>query len=381
MTMPAAISTTQWRDEAVMPQDYEDVATLIKVARKARGQIVDFSWILNRADLLSLRRAVYEWGRGSSGRYRCFDARVLVAINIALGETDSSTFVLHEPRNSEGTDCEASCDRVGDEFRLQSHAPFDILFGYGRAGTSNERMGPVAGETLTRAVGMLGWDIHLLQGERFLPVLNALYGMRLDYNVNVAAPSSEPPIVVPVHFHGPFSAVEDTGPRCLFGNEIAKRSGVYLWTINVSGEERPWYVGQTRVGFGVRMGQHLASYLSGQYKTYDPAALSRGEHRLADGAIMPRWPETLPSFLRDYDRLMPNITGVIRLIRFHLAPLDDDPSLYNRVEGVIGRHFKKSSEFFSPGIKLPAAIPNDRPFRLVLSSEAPIKELPTEVSN
>ncbi len=385
MTMPAAISTTRWRDEAIVPQDYENRDSLIKVARKARGQIVDFNWIFSRGDLLCLRRAVHEWGRPSTGRYKCFDARVLAAINSALGETDSSIFVLNEPRNSEGTDCKAFCDSVDDEFRLHGHAPFDIVFGYGRAGldqaaTSSERLGLAARETLTNAVGMLRWDIHLLQGERFRPVLNVLYGMPLDYNIPLAAvPSSEPAIVVPVRFYGPFSAVEDAGPRCLFADEIAKRSGVYLWTINVGGKERPWYVGQTRVGFGVRMAQHLAAFLSGQYKAYDVAALSRGEHRLADGAVAPRWPETLPSFLRNYDKLMPNIAGVIRLVKFHLAPLDGDAHLFNRVEGLIGRHFKKDSDFFAPGIKLPAAIPNDRPIRLVLSSEAPIEGLPSEL--
>ena len=31
---------------------------------------------------------------------------------------------------------------------------------------------------------------------------------------------------------------DDRGCRCLFADEIAKRSGVYLWTINVEGKER-----------------------------------------------------------------------------------------------------------------------------------------------
>ena len=35
------------------------------------------------------------------------------------------------------------------------------------------------------------------------------------------------------------------------------------------------------------------------------------------------------------------------------------------------------SDFFGPGIKLPAKIPNDTPLRLVLSSEVPIAGLPT----
>ena len=72
--MAAATSTTRWRDEPIVPQDYEDVAALIRVARQARGRIVEFDWAFTRDDLWRLRRAVYEWGSGVVGRYKCFDA-------------------------------------------------------------------------------------------------------------------------------------------------------------------------------------------------------------------------------------------------------------------------------------------------------------------
>lgn len=331
-----------------------------------------------------MRRAIYEWGSEVVGRYKCFDARVVAAINGALGETDSP-FVLNEPKNRQGTDCKVSCVVDGDFFRLQGHAPFDIVFGYGCAGVEEDPAGsisPTARETLANAVGMLGWDLLRLQENRYQPVVHALSGLPLDYGIQVTKPPSvEPAIDVDVHFRGPFSAVEEGDYRCLFTDEIARGVGVYFWTINVGGKEWPWYVGQTTRGFGVRMGEHIAEFLCGGYSIYDAAALSRGECRLADGAIAGQWPRILPSFLRNHERLMPKIIGLIRLIEIHVAPLAPDERLLNRVEGAIGRYYKTHSDpnlrdFFFPGLRVPAAIPFDKPIRLVLSSEVPVAGLP-----
>jgi hypothetical protein len=319
------------------------------------------------------------------GRYKCFDARVLLAINNALRETDT-VFHLNEPKNSDGVDCKVSCVGDGDRFRLRGHAPFDIVFGYGCAGIENDpvlsaRLGPSVQETLASAVGMLGWDLRRLQESRFQAVKNVLYGLPASYGIQETGPAVGPAIDVNVHFHGPFAALDDGGYRCLFDDELAESTGVYLWTINVGSRELPWYVGQTRRGFGIRTGEHIASFLSGQYTTYDAAALSRGEYRRFAGTGEGSWPKTLPSLLQNYERVMPNIISLIRLIRIHLAPLADDAYLRNRVEGAIGRHYQahpdpQLRDFFTPGHRVPAAIPFDKPVRLVLSSDAPVAGLP-----
>jgi len=385
--MTAAISTARWRDQPIAPKDYEDIASLVKVAREARDHIIEFDWWFTRDDLQRLRLAVYTWGKSVTGRYKCFDARVLAAINHALGETDSA-FVLNEPKSSHGMVCAASCVADGDGFRLRGHAPFDIMFGYGSAGigqsqTGSVHLGPTAQETLAGAVGMLSWDLRRLQEDRFRPVRNALYGLPLASGVVEGQFHLGPAKDVPVDFQGPFSAVDNGACRCLFGDQIANRTGVYLWTINVGGEDRVWYVGQTRVGFGTRMAQHLRGMLSGEYPTYDVAALLRGEYRLAAGAVAGRWPETLPSVLRNFETLVPNIVGLIRLTKFHLAPLAGDAHLHNRVEGMIGRYYQSHRNpqlrVFPAGVKLPAAVPFDTPIRLVLSSEAPVAGLPAEL--
>jgi hypothetical protein len=157
-----------------------------------------------------------------------------------------------------------------------------------------------------------------------------------------------------------------------------------LWTITVDGTERPLYVGQTQRGFGQRMSEHVACMLSGQYAPKDPDALSRGENRLANGAVVPDWPRTLPLLLRNGQTLMRDIVATIRLLRFHVESLTGDQHLHDRVEGALGRHFKahpvpELRGFFEPGLRVPAAIPGDQPMRLELSCEAPIAGLPLEI--
>jgi len=382
-------STTRWRDESVIPSpaDYEDIAKLVKLARKARRRLVEFEWVFTLEDLLSLRRAAYEWGSASVGVYKCRSARVLAAINDALGDTHS-IYVLDEPKNAKGLDCKVSCARDGDVFRMRGHATFDLVFGYGHGaaadGSGSAHLTPAARETLADSVRMLGWDPRLLwQDARLRPALNAIYGASPD----VGPPPPTPPgpaTDVNVHFHGPFSALDDGECRCLFTDEIAKRSGIYLWTVNVEGQERPWYVGQTMRSFGQRTAEHLRATLSGEYMPYDAAALSRGELRRADAAVFGMWPQTIPSFLRNYERLVPDLIGQIRLTRFHLAPLDGDAHLHDRVEGAIGRYYKVHPDpvlrnLFGPGQKLPTRIPGDRPLRLALSSESSIAGLPPEI--
>lgn len=383
--MPTATSATRWRSTPLIPKDYEDVTSLIKLARESRHAIVEFDWVFTRDDLRHLRRGVYEWGIGVRGRYKCFDARMLSAINQALGEKDS-TLVLNEPKNSQSADCKVSCVRKGKVFRLFGHAPFDIMFGYGRAGvdldvTGSAHLGPTVQKTLGDAVGMLNWDLIRLQEERYWPVRNALYGLQVTYGMKNTEPNPGPAMDLQVDFHGPFSALDEGGVRCLFVEEIAKRSGIYLWTIHVEGERRLWYVGQTRRGFGQRMGEHIACFLTGQYTSFDSKALSKGEYRRAAGSVTGMWPQSLSSLLQNYETLMPQVASLIRLIEFHVAPLVSDAHLLNLVEGAIGRHYKGHSDpelrdFFWPGIKLPPVVLQDKAIRLVISSEATLAGLP-----
>lgn len=384
--MSAHSSVARWRDEPVVPNT-SDVASLVKLARKARGRLVEFEWSFGHDDLRSVRRAVYEWGTPIVGRYKVFDARVLNAINLALGEPDSH-LALKEPKVGRATDCTVTCVRHGDVFRLHGHGPFDCVIGYGIAASERRWkswLGPKAADTLLSSVSTLGWDTRVFQEDRFRPVRNVLFGFPVGHKVKGAKPVAGPPLEVAVTFRGPYSAAGEPDCSCLFDDDISKRKGVYLWTINVGGQDRVWYVGQTARSFAARTAEHIAGYLSGQYRAYDAEALAKGQHVAVKGTPSEgNWPGTIPGFLRNLPTVMPAITALVRSIRFHFAPLDGDEHLLNRVEGAIGRHFKNHPDsdlqkFLIPGLTLPSAIPYDRAIRLVLSSDVPIAGLPSEI--
>lgn len=373
-------NTTQWRGSPIVPDVYE-VGSLVPLARKARRSLVDFDWSLTPDDLKKLRRAVYEWGSRSVRRYRCFDARLLKAIGLA---SDDLSLTLQEPGSAGSLDCQVTCTIEGGAFRLSGHAPLDIILGYARGAIDKKwrrYLGATAADTLSNSINNLGWDVQRLSADDFRPVWNALYGLPLGYGVPEAErPPVADPVEVPVRFHGPYGALENADCPCLFTADVALKTGVYLWTIRVNGVERPWYVGQTRRGFGQRMAEHITCYLSGQYKLSDARALAAGENRLIPGLVEDEWPRTLPLLLGDYQQRVPHIMALISLLRFHVAPLDVSSALLNRVEGAIGRYYQDRDDelrdFFFPGIKLPAEIPYDTPLRLLITSQSAIAGLP-----
>jgi hypothetical protein len=110
--------SARWLKLPVPTPAFDDLAAMVKAARKARRQRVEFDWTLTEDELRSLRAAVHEWGSRSVGSYKAFDARVLSAINDALGEADSMLF-LTEPRRSGNPDFTVRCIKDGDIFRAQ----------------------------------------------------------------------------------------------------------------------------------------------------------------------------------------------------------------------------------------------------------------------
>jgi hypothetical protein len=65
--------------------------------------MVEFTWVFSAPDLANWREVVFKWGNAVVGRYRCFGARLLAAINCALDEP-TSQYQLAEPRGTETMD-------------------------------------------------------------------------------------------------------------------------------------------------------------------------------------------------------------------------------------------------------------------------------------
>ena len=124
------------------------------------------------------------------------------------------------------------------------------------------------------------------------------------------------------------------------------------------------------------MVEHVRAFVR-EYTTFDAECLSRGEFRHVDG-LEGSWPQSLPSIIANFERTFPHALSIVRRMRFYVAAVDK-PRL-NRVEGAIGRYYKKRHPtFMLPGLQVPAKIPHDTPLRLTLSCERSIEGLPEEI--
>jgi hypothetical protein len=375
---------TTWRDPPTVPADYHDVRQLVGLARQARRKTVEFDWGFSEDELRRLRAAAHYWGSPTTGRYKAFDARVIAAINQALGEPNS-IHQLKEPSNMRGLDAVVRCEREAEVYRLRGHATFDIVFGYGYPGAAPRpdvmsRIGQDVLDRLTATVHTLGWDLQRL---RSLPaVAAAMYGFTPAHVAPPTPPSAEPAETIDMKLQGPFTLTQQPGLRCLFTDPVAKRIGIYLWTVQRDGVDHVTYVGQTRRTFGQRTAEHVRGMLSGEYSVQDPATLHSDRQTLvwpsAGGDKV--WPATLPDFIDRLPEMAGRISQMLQTVRVHVAVLEDDAHLFSRLEGAVGRHFAKHSDekarqYFGAGIKLPAAIPGERALSIRVGSEAEIAGL------
>lgn len=307
------------------------------------------------------------WGSAVVGRYRVFDARVLAAINTALGEANSA-FVLKEPKLGTDLAFAVACEEAADGYHLSGHATFDVVLGYGRFDAATDpailvRLGESVRRALTMAVAQLGWDMQRLCDPYYAPVLEALYGLPAAVPANPPT-TRDAPIELELDLHGPFAAGEGTSTPCLFSSDCARLSGIYLWTVEVEGRYHVWYVGQTRRSFAERTGEHISNMLSGRYALPALDALVvKGEHQLdwRDDAGHTRWPATLPNFLARAHELVPRALQLIDATKFWVVPMAQPARVISRVEGALGRHFRGHTDpvvrhRVTPGLILPGKI-------------------------
>lgn len=384
-----ARNSSRWIDEPLLPNGYEDLAYLLKLARKVRNRRIEFTWTLSPDDLRSLRRGLFESAGSYAGRYRAYDGLLLAAINQALDERHSSLSIpVSASASSAGT---VACEPVDGDFRVVGTTTFDIFFGHASGAFTEDPwttyLSAGVKSALAKSIAPLGWDVELLNSQKYRPARNGLYGMPLAYNVEpVATAPSGPPLQIDLAFQGPFSAFSGTGQRCLFEDPLGQLSGIYLWTVGVGDAQFVWYVGQTRRSFAQRTAEHIASYLSGQYPPVDAAALREGRHtRPPDFDVAGVWPANLPRVLDHLPALATSTLALLKTVQFHLAPATFKASELDRVEGAICRFCRAHAttgvrSTLLPGIRVPARIPGDRSLRLKVTTEASLEGFPAEIS-
>lgn len=369
-----------WMDEKVTPTTYE-LVELVRLARRARSRGVRFDWDLDSEELVALRRAIREWITKETGRFRAFDERMLAALDTALGEREPPTG--HALEDEIGSVILA--EHAGT-YRVTGTTTFDVVFGYANTGVTLTMPGAIhlteaMRSELVRGFTTLGWDVGTLAQGQYKSVRNAVYGLALGYGAENVPPRGEA-VVLDVLFEGPFALLDDLDIPCLFAEPVANRAGVYLWTVRSGDGFRPWYVGQTQRSFAQRTAEHVRAYLSGQYEAYEVASIADGSFHRIPGPPAGQSPSTLPAFVRALPERLPQLLELLRETRIFVAPLAVDDHLLDRVEGALGRHYKQTkdlSNYLEPGLKLPDAIPGDRPLSLRLAASHPILGLPTEL--
>lgn len=165
-----------------------------------------------------------------------------------------------------------------------------------------------------------------------------------------------------LEFHGPLAWVRADDTAFIFESEISKKPGIYLWTVETPDGHLVWYVGQTRTSFRQRMKEHFKEQMSGSYGVYDPTLLAQGERKqIWPGYYGRNENSRITLFLDEMPSLCDAMVEVAKITRFFVAPMNEKPKMYRRVEGGVGRYLRDQ-----PGVVgefMDDALRYDRPWR------------------
>ena len=156
-------------------------------------------------------------------------------------------------------------------------------------------------------------------------------------------------------FVGPLSWIEGGEVSSILKAEAVKKSGIYLWTVQIGEGELVYYVGETGRSFSQRMIDHFKEHMSGGYHLYEPDEFSRGRKVLLwPGRYGPDREPSLSVFIQRFQNLAPAIVDLAKLYRFYVAPLECEKRLRERVEAGLAKHLYEQpgmiGEFQEQGI-------------------------------
>jgi hypothetical protein len=145
-----------------------------------------------------------------------------------------------------------------------------------------------------------------------------------------------------IEFVGPFSWLGEVNAPSLFGDAVGKRSGIYLWAIEIENGFLVYYVGQTGRTFSQRMKEHLKEHLAGFYHLNDPDEFRKGEK-------VSVWPGlydvdtrvSLPVLGEKHPNLSEIIYRLSHQYRFFFASIDAQPRVVERIESAIADYLYK----------------------------------------
>ena len=184
-----------------------------------------------------------------------------------------------------------------------------------------------------------------------------------------------------VHFHGPYSWVDDKGVDCIATTDLGQEAGLYLWTITLAEGELIYYVGQTGRSFRTRMLEHFKEHMSGGYHLYEPDAFACGEKVM----LWPGWYDserktTVLEFIDMFSELAGDIIRLAKMYRFYLAPLQCERRLRERIEAGLAYHLYQQDGIIGQaqdkGIRYRGRWTDESPIEVLFQADAALLGLP-----
>lgn len=187
-----------------------------------------------------------------------------------------------------------------------------------------------------------------------------------------------------IEFVGPFSWLGETNAPSLFDEDISKKSGIYLWTIETQEGFLVYYVGETGRTFSERMKEHLMGHLAGFYHLNDPDEFQKGKR-------VPLWPGifdienkvSLSTLGKKHSELSDLIYQLSQQYRFFFASTKIEKRLVERIESAIAIHLYNQKgvvgDFQEKGIRYRPRWTRETPVKVSFTTTKKIIGFPTEL--
>ena len=187
-----------------------------------------------------------------------------------------------------------------------------------------------------------------------------------------------------IEFVGPFSWLGEVDAPSLFEDAIGKKSGIYLWTIEVENGFLVYYVGQTGRTFSQRMKEHFREHLAGFYHLNDPDEFKKGKKvSIWPGLYDVDTKISLSALGKKHSELSNNIYHLSQQYRFFFASIKAEIRVIERIESAIASYLYKQGgdvgDFQEKGIRYRPRWSSEAPMRVSIVTNKKLLGFPLDI--